>query len=371
MTALPRLLVSSQAGSPADPRVWSGTPSKLFQALLAEAVLRPEPWSSAAAGAGALRIDRALGLQHRFIHGPARRWQAAAAASAEAERLGCVAQLHLGSYDAPLHAGRRPFYLYVDSSYDFWERHALAARSLGGWQRRAFRALDRRVLLAARHIFTVGEHIADNMATRMGVPRDRLTAVGTGMGDIQPYSGAKDYRRNRLLIVAKNRPADKGLPLLLAAFERARASLPDLQLTVIGGAKYPELKDRPGILPTGWISAEELQRLFDEACLYVMPAGYEPWGLSYLEALACRMPIVGLDRGAFPEISGQGRYGFSLAQQTPEALAALLLSALADPERLARMGEAGQAHCLAHYRWQRVAQEIGARIVADLPAPRA
>ena len=360
------LLLSSQAGLPSDPRVWSGTPCKIFNAIAAEGRLQPQAWSSAVAPVAAQRIDRALGLGHRFIPGPARRWQAARAAGAEAARLGCVAQLHLGTYDAPLRPGPRPSYLYVDSSYDFWEQHALAAQELSAHQRRSYRWLDRQPLLAARHIFTAGRHVADNMVRRMGVPAAKVSAIGTGMGDIQPYFGAKDYHRPRLLIVAKNRPRDKGLPLLLAAFERARVQRPDLQLTVIGGAKYPELKDRPGIEPTGWISAEELQGLFEQASLFVMPATYEPWGLSYLEALACRVPIVGLDRGAFPEISGDGRYGFTLREATAEALSTLILDALADPQRLERMGADGQRRSLQHYRWERVAAEMVARIAADV-----
>lgn len=359
------LLLSSQAGLPSDPRVWSGTPYKIFNAIAAEGRLQPQPWSSAAASVAAQRADRALRLGHRFIPGPARRWQAARAANAEAERLGCAAQLHLGTYDAPMRARPRPFYLYVDSSYDFWEQHAIAAGELSAHQRRSYRWLDRQALKAARHIFTAGRHVADNMVQRLGVPAAKVSAIGTGMGDIQPYFGAKDYRRQRLLIVAKNRPRDKGLPLLLAAFERARAQLPELHLTVIGGAKYPELKDRPGIEPTGWISAEELQRLFEQASLFVMPATYEPWGLSYLEALACRVPIVGLDRGAFPELSGEGRYGFTLAHATDEALASLIIDALGNPQRLEQMGAEGQRASLERCRWERVAADMVARIVAD------
>lgn len=365
MTKVPRMLLASQAGSPADPRVWSGTPHKIYNALIADGRLTPEPWSSLEPSPGQRRLDRAVYLDHRFIPGPVQRWQAARRASAEAGRRGCIAQLHLGTYGAPLLADACPSYLYVDSSYDFWETRAQGASELHPYRRRAFRRLDQLSLRAARHIFTAGRHVADNMVQHMGVPAAKVSAIGTGMGDIQPYTGAKDYRRQRLLIVAKNRPRDKGLPLLLAAFEQARARLPELSLTVIGGAKYPELQGRPGINPTGWISAEELQRQFEEACLFVMPAGYEPWGLSYLEALACRVPIVGLDRGAFPEISGNGRYGFTLHEASAEALAKLIVEALADPQQLERMGSEGQQHCLQHYRWERVAAEIAERILAD------
>ena len=50
--------------------------------------------------------------------------------------------------------------------------------------------------------------------------------------------------------------------------------------------------------------------LFQECALYAMPALLEPNGITYLEALANKMPILGLNRFAFPEFSGYGKFGF-------------------------------------------------------------
>ena len=44
--------------------------------------------------------------------------------------------------------------------------------------------------------------------------------------------------------------------------------------------------------------------------------------------------------------------------RVPEAVAATILDALSEPERLARMGAAGRAHVLAEYDWDRVAERI-------------
>lgn len=366
-----RILLSSQAGDPEDRRTWSGTPYLLLQALRSGGQLEVMAHSSVMGSSG-LRLSRALdrliGLRHAFIPGPVQRVLAGASVAVAARHHDCASVLHLGTYDIPLVMGR-PAYIYVDNSYDFWERHALAARILPARQRRAFRELERRALGRVKHVFTAGQHVAGNLVSAFGFSRDRVTAVGTGLGSsIRPYHGPKDYAQGRLLIVAKLRPQDKGLGLLLEAFAQAREKMPHLSLTVIGGASYPELTGRPGVRGTGWITAEELQELFDQSTLYVMPATYEPWGLSYLEALACRTPVLGLRRGALPEISGDGRYGFLLGEPSVPALATLLLDALSDPQRLARMGSEGQQHCLAHYRWDRIAARI-ADVIAGHQTP--
>jgi glycosyltransferase involved in cell wall biosynthesis len=366
MPAAAPILVCSPAGDPADPATWSGTPARLMDALRKTGRMQPVGCSSRLDGAAAAwtrRADAAVGLDHDFIYGPARRWLAGRRARHAARSSGCVARLHLGTYDVPLVAREAPGFLYVDNSYDLWESTALAARALSGWQRAGFRRLETMALQRVRHVFAVGRHVADNFVTRMGVPASRVTAVGTGPGSIRPYHGVKDYARGRLLTVAKARPRDKGVPLLLEAFARARAVRPDLELTIVGGANFADAANRPGVRCTGRIPQQELQALFDEAALYVMPASYEPWGLSYLEALACRAPVVGLARNALPEIADG--HGFLLEEPSAEGLASLILAALADPGRLARIGAAGQEHCLREYSWQKVADRIARVMLAE------
>ena len=53
-----------------------------------------------------------------------------------------------------------------------------------------------------------------------------------------------------------------------------------------------------------------------------------------------------------------GRHGFLLDQAEPHALAAMIMTAIADPHRLAAMGEAGQRHVMSNYSWQRAARAI-------------
>ncbi len=367
-----RVLLTSQAGSPDNPSTWSGTPAHLVAALREGGRIEPVAWSSVLAGGTdrwVRRVDTALRLRHGSIYGPVRRAVAGARAVAAARRMDCSAILHFGTYDIPLRTAEVPSYLYVDNTYDIWERQSSAARRLSPFQRYWFRRLERFALCRVRHIFTVGEHVADNFATAFAVKRERLTAVGTGLGAVRPYEGPKDYGRKRLLIVAKQRPHDKGLPLLLQGFALARRQEPMLQLTVVGGAGNPEVAGMEGVHATGWISAEELQRLFEDSALFVMPATYEPWGLSYLEALACRTPVVGLAQNALPEITASGKFGFLLEEPTPERLAETLLQALADSARLERMGLEGQRHCLARYRWDTIASRMADVITQGIFPP--
>jgi glycosyltransferase involved in cell wall biosynthesis len=135
-----------------------------------------------------------------------------------------------------------------------------------------------------------------------------------------------------------------------------------LTLTMVTGRRPPRHLSRlPGVI---WrdrlFRGPELAQLFREASLYAMPALVEPWGLVYLEALASKTPILGLRRHAFPEIAGEGRYGFIVDRPTPEAVSEALVHAVSDPQRLRLMGEEGHRHSLSAYSWDRVAERISA-----------
>ncbi len=354
-----RVLVTSHVGSPDDPRTWSGTAAHLLQSLNETGAFQAFPhacnskdWLARAAAA----LDRRRGLGHSSIPGPAARRLAARRTARRARKLECAAVLHLGTYDIGDFDG--PEFIFVDNSFDIWERHAQAASRISLRQRKAFRRLESRALTNAAHVFTIGQHVAENMQQSFGLNESMLTAVGSGLGQIVPWHGPKDYSAARILIVAKLRPWDKGLGSLLDGLSRARETRPDINLTVIGGAGLAELRALPWVTATGWLSQEELQDIFNASTLFVMPARYEPWGLSYLEALVCRTPVMGLSHLALPEITDHGRFGFLLNDDDPATLCTAILDALADPQRLERMGREGQAACAAKYRWEAVTQRM-------------
>lgn len=108
----------------------------------------------------------------------------------------------------------------------------------------------------------------------------------------------------------------------------------------------------------GFIPIEELQDIFNNSSLFLMPAINEPWGLVYLEALACKMPIIGLNRNSFPEISEYGKYGFGLDNANPEELAKIILNAFDNPEQLKEMGQKAQEYCLNKFSWNNTVSKI-------------
>lgn len=104
----------------------------------------------------------------------------------------------------------------------------------------------------------------------------------------------------------------KGVDILLPAFERAHRQRPDLRLHIVGGAvrdkgvplDYPE-----GVNPLGWVSADQIDDYYRSADVLVVPSRWEGFGLVVAEALRNGTPVLCSDRGALPDLVAEGETG--------------------------------------------------------------
>jgi glycosyltransferase involved in cell wall biosynthesis len=93
--------------------------------------------------------------------------------------------------------------------------------------------------------------------------------------------------------------------------------------------------------------------------VFSVPATYgEAFGLFVIEALACGVPVVQPQHGAFPEILDKTGGGLLCEPHDPVALANALEQALSDPQAACKMGEQGRENVLKHFSVARMADEV-------------
>ena len=140
------------------------------------------------------------------------------------------------------------------------------------------------------------------------VPDDVASAVLARLGVERPY----------LLFVGLAQPR-KNLESIVTVFARLAARNDDLSLVLAGSDGYPEGRltaliketgavDRVKVL--GYTDAADLPALYSGASLLLFPSRDEGFGMPVLEAMACGCPVVVSDRGALPEVAGEGAYVF-------------------------------------------------------------
>jgi glycosyltransferase involved in cell wall biosynthesis len=290
----------------------------------------------------------------------ARRYLAGQVAG-QTRRLGVRHVLHTGTFDLPAAdlADGINHYTYCDHTWALARRHHVNAGRYTERAMQAFEETERRAFEGLAHIFTFGAYVRDNIIEHYGMPPDRVTAVGSGMGAIRPFHGPKDYAQPRLLFVAKHLFEAKGGVLLLAAFERARKLRPDLELTIVGDERsrrfVPPMR---GVDFRAHLPWEELQSLYHSSTLLVQPMLNDPWGQVYLEAMVSRTPVMGLARNGLPELTDGGRHGFLVDRAHPDALAEAIVCAVSEPARLQAMADAAQRYVLRVHTWDCVAERM-------------
>ncbi len=364
-----RIAMTSVFGDPRNRRSWSGAPANLADALerLGVAVVGIHPRLGLLGKLGVAVRDTLTGYgrpvngEHLLRSARSRRRLARQVAD-EAARLGVEHVLHTGSMDLPaldLARGMK-HYLYCDHSWALARPHRIDIDRFTSRALASFERSEQESLNGLTHVFTFGGYVRDNLIRHYGLPPHRVTAVGSGMGAIEPNHARKDFTKASLLFVAKHLFREKGGFLLLEAFRLARHRRPDLTLTIVGDKRSRAFVPAdPAITFHGHLPWADLQQLFRDATLLVQPMLNDPWGQVYLEALVSRTPVLGLNRNGLPEIVDGGRYGFLVKHADPEALSHAILDAVADPARLERMALAGQRHVLGNYTWDRVAERIG------------
>jgi len=268
--------------------------------------------------------------------------------------------LHTGSIWLPLSQKVKcKQYMYFDTTWHLRYEHCIDRKMFPDSVFRYADKLEKKALQQMDHLFLMADFPKEDLIKHYDINPKRISNVRAGRGKIVPYSGKKNYQNGITMFVAKGGFEEKGGLLLMNAFKIAQQRNPKLKLIVVNRDPQSEMCNKvPGCIRHGFVSWDKLQELFEEASLFAMPALDEALGLVYLEAMSCRVPVLGLARNSLQEITGNGKYGFLAKQEDPAEIAQLLLLAHSDPVRLQEMGSGAQKYVLQRYSWKNTVNKI-------------
>lgn len=139
----------------------------------------------------------------------------------------------------------------------------------------------------------------------LDLPPAERAALGQRHAITRPfvlYTGGIDYRKNVAGLIRGYAalPADlRGRHQLVIVCDIQ----PDARQELNALARRQGL-GRDELILTGYVSDDELVRLYNLAKLFVFPSLHEGFGLPVLEAMACGAPALGADRSSIPEVIG-------------------------------------------------------------------
>jgi len=240
--------------------------------------------------------------------------------------------------------------------------------------RREALALIRAQVANVDLFIAVSEYYARFMQDYLHIPAHKLRVARLGVSVVD------------LKAIPRRRPApftigyfariapEKGLHNLAEAYRilRTEKGLPPSRL-VAGGYLPPEhrpyLKGIGARLLAAGLGDEFVYRgaverakkvqFFHDLDVLSVPSGYhEPKGLYVLEAMACGVPVVQPNHGAFPELIERTGGGVLAASESGADVANALYDLWRNPTRAAELGRRGSAGVRAHHTVDHMAREV-------------
>ncbi len=160
----------------------------------------------------------------------------------------------------------------------------------------------------AKALITVSEFSRGELARHLGFHGERLQVIPNGVDAAfqrAPQADVDDFRARRglparYLVAIGNPKPHKNLAVLA----QAANEFPEPLVLLAGRGAKRELRFPDRVLELSPVSDDELVRLISGATAVLLPSRYEGFGLPALEAMACGVPVIAANAGAFPEVVG-------------------------------------------------------------------
>jgi glycosyltransferase involved in cell wall biosynthesis len=217
--------------------------------------------------------------------------------------------------------------------------------------RRIVEVKDREIELADA-VFTASE-LARGTYLAAGVPPEKVHAVPLGAdldlftpgGDLGEADGAIRFA------FAGASVHRKGFDLLVEAFGRVHRQVPAARLRVVGPrgelAALLSALDPGSAVAVGPVSQPELAAELRRADCLVLPSRNDSYGMVVAEALASGTPVIVSEMVGAKDLVEEGRTGWLVPADDPEALAQRMLACALDPQALRAMRPAARERALS------------------------
>ena len=162
----------------------------------------------------------------------------------------------------------------------------------------------------------VDRFIADSNTTKQDlidffeIPEDKIDVVYLGVsGRFRPIG---ETREDFILAVSTLEPRKNFKRIIEAYISLRKEEKISDKLMIVGkkGWLFDDIFTIPrefqdDIIFKGYVSEDELLRLFQTARFFIYPSMYEGFGLPILEAMACGCPVITSNTSSMPEVAGE------------------------------------------------------------------
>lgn len=181
--------------------------------------------------------------------------------------------------------------------------------------------------------------------------------------DIDPQVRARYAPHGQPIVVhiSNFRPV-KRVEDVVRIFARIRAEMPAKLLMIGDGPlRMPaqELATELGVMDDTWFlgKKDDVEQFLSMADLFLLPSRSESFGLAALEAMACGVPVVGVNSAGLPEVIDDGETGYLCEAGSVDCMAERSLELLRNDGTRSRIVDAAQAQVRERFTHDAIVDE--------------
>ncbi len=225
-----------------------------------------------------------------------------------------------------------------------------------------------RGLRKARHIFAVSASTAHEIEHRLGSSTPPITITHEGVTGCHGFLSREERWAGEVpptIILGTIEPR-KNIPFIISLWpEVCRRLEQTVSLKIIGKEGWGNVhinRTIPGVERVGEVSNQIRDQFLGRAALVMVSSLHEGFGRVALEAMAAGTPVIVSDRGALPEVVGEG--GTVIPLESPENWINTMVRAYQDRAWWEQQSRQGQRRSEL-FSWERVARMMLVRIAQD------
>jgi glycosyltransferase involved in cell wall biosynthesis len=237
-----------------------------------------------------------------------------------------LVQLHISSLDNP-----------------YWVKQS-RANHVRAW-------LGKFLLRRADAVRVVSESAALWLQAKLDIEPEKIFVIPVGTELVTDAQVAPRQRHAAPTVLFVGRLIEeKGVPILLRAFQQVKGTCPDARLVIVGDgperATLQELASRldmhDSVQFAGWVPYEQLPEFYRNARVVVLPSLHESYGRVIAEAMSFGRAVIATDTEGARGLILDGQTGFIVPVRDVRALASKVGYILCNPEVAHQVGEAGR-----------------------------